>query len=348
MAVVSRSDVEVVVVGEGAVAAAVAWHLAREGREVLILPQSGTGRGEPAAPVAVRPEELASAAPVVASVRWWRQVEAETGAALLSLTDGVDHGAPLRTAALARRLTEANVPHVWLRPDEAERRWPGMAFGGPVLHQPGNAGRLRPAQAARALRAAAVGWGAVVEPAVRVRSVAVDGDDRVRLRTSAGPVRARRLVVAAGAASAGLLPYLPVPSPRVISSCVAGFTPLGINPCIPLENNWPIFADRRRAAAVAGVPDPCGQVVVALEDAGDQPAALRCLLDYVTERLPGLDSTAPSELERARVETADGRPVLASFGPVALGYGFSDRAIPAAPAIGRELADLALGARQPA
>ena len=48
------------------------------------------------------------------------------------------------------------------------------------------------------------------------------------------------------------------------------------------------------------------------------------------------------------METADGRPVLTAFGPVALGYGFSDRAIQAAPAIGRELADLVLGVRQPA
>ena len=55
---------------------------------------------------------------------------------------------------------------------------------------------------------------------------------------------------------------------RTVQEQVAGFPPLGINPCIAWENNWPIFVHHTGPAdgwpvPVYGTPDPCGDVIVA-------------------------------------------------------------------------------------
>jgi sarcosine oxidase len=349
MSVGSRTDVDVVVVGRGAVAGAAAWHLARDGREVLLLAHPGTGSCPGAVAVPFRsgePEPTVALAAAAASM--WREVEAETGAALLSLADGVDHGDAARTAAVAEALTTHDIRSTWLAPDEAQHRWPGMVFRGPVLYQPEKTGRVRAGQAARALQAAAVGQGATVEWNGPVTGVAQSGGDHVVISTEDGSVRARRVVVAAGAASARLLPRELTTALRTVQEQIAGFPPLGINPCIAWENNWPIFVHHTGPAdgwpvPVYGTPDPCGDVIVAF-DAGGQGEVprLRTLQGYVAEMLPGLDSTAPVLVESTHTETADRRPVLSAAGPIIVGAGFAGRGTALAPALGRVLADMAL------
>jgi sarcosine oxidase len=349
MSVGSRTDVDVVVVGRGAVAGAAAWHLARDGREVLLLADAGTQPCPSAAAVPFRSgEPEPTVALAAAAALMWREVEAETGAALLSLSDGVDHGDPVRTAVVAEALATHDIRSTWLEPDEATQRWPGMVFRGPVLHQPDRTGRVRAGQAARALQAAAVGQGATVEWNGPVAGVTQAGDEHVVVRTEDGSVRARRVVIAAGAASERLLPTGLAPSLRTVQEQIAGFPPLGINPCIAWENNWPIFVHHTGAAdgwpaPVFGTPDPCGDVLVAFDAGGrgDSPR-LRTLQGYVAELLPGLDSTAPVLVESTRIETGDRRPVLSAAGPIIVGAGFAGRGTALAPALGRVLADMAL------
>jgi sarcosine oxidase len=172
----------------------------------------------------------------------WRDLESETGASLLSVTGGVDHGDPHRTTVLAESMAAHGIPHLWIDPDEAARRWPGTRFDGPVLHQPDRTGVVRAEQAVAALTAAAVGRGAVVRRSTPVSAVRVHDDDLVEVVTPAGRLRARRVVVAVGAWTAGLLDGLvTLPPLRVTQEQPALFPLRGINPCAPSEFAWPTF-----------------------------------------------------------------------------------------------------------
>ena len=352
MAVGSPTDVDVVVVGQGAVAGAATWHLAREGVEVLLLshPEVGPRPSE----VTVSSRSDAPVGVATSAEPMWRRVEEETGASLLSFTDGVDHGDIARTELVADALAAHRIPYVWLDPDEAGHRWPGMVFRGPVLHQPGRTGRVRSAQAARALRAAAVGHGAAVEWNVPVTGVEPRGGDRVVLTTGNGPLRARRVVVAAGSASVRLVVGQQLAALREVEQRVAGFVPLGVNPCIAWENNWPVFVHHTGAeegwpAPVHGTPDPCGDVMVAFSGGSRSFCpSLPQLRNYTEQMLPGLDAGSAVVAEATRTETADRGPVLSTVGPVVIGAGFSGSATPAAPALGRVLADMALVDLRPA
>jgi sarcosine oxidase len=335
----------VVVVGQGAVAGAAAWHLARYGRDVLVLPYPAGEAPTLEATTPLRARGARSLATAAAAESWWREIEAESGASLLGFTDGVDHGDPARTAAVAEELVAFTVPHIWLGTTEAQLRWPGMLFEGPVLLRPNGAGRLRPAQATRSLWAAAVGRGAVVERAARVISVVPTGDDRVRVTTDTDVIRARKAVVAAGVASAAVLSETALPRMRAVSACVAAFRPLTSNPCIPLENNWPIFIHRAGAshswpADVAGTPDPCGDVIVGFESVDRRPTPAQ-LRDYVAGALPGLDATEQVMVDRTWVETFDRRPLLAEYGPIVVGAAFAGQGLPLAPVVGGALAKIA-------
>jgi glycine/D-amino acid oxidase-like deaminating enzyme len=79
--------VDVAVVGAGALGAAVAWHLARRGARVALLERCGAGQVWRAAGHALweetdAPPRLADEASVI-----WREIERETGAALLHTGD---------------------------------------------------------------------------------------------------------------------------------------------------------------------------------------------------------------------------------------------------------------------
>lgn len=359
-------DTDVVVVGAGVVGAAAAWQLARRGVAVLLLDRFDAGHTHGAShgtcrllrPVgaADRHAELAAA-----SLPLWRELEALTGAELLHRTGGVDHGDPVRTAERAEVLAAGGMAHRWLDAEEAAARWPGLRFTGPVLHQPDRSGRIHADLAVSALTAAAIGEGAVVRRRVRVERVEVRGPQKVRLSTSGGTVRARRVVLAAGGWTAELAGAVAaLPALRVTEEQPALFPPLAVNPCVARDTDWPTVvhhlgaADAPPARAGYAVADPCGDVEVGLDGAGPpcgpdrrtfvpEPGRLRRLQDYVAAYLPGLDHRRPNPVSRTRTEVVDGGFVLAATGPVVVGAGFGGAAFSVAPAAGRVLAELATG-----
>lgn len=229
IAAAPAEEIDVVVVGAGLTGAAVAWAVGRAGQSVTVLGcpdaagpdgrHEGDGRwvarGEPNEPGVREPAGLlglrrAFADPELVrlsgrALRWWRQAEHESGAALLRLTGGVDHGLTGEPVRLARALAEAGVPHELLSSALAERRWPGLRFTGPVLYHP-QAGRVHAARAADALLRAAARSGAHVHRTATVGpwectgsgvSLTVREDGRERR------LRARRVVLATAAAFEG-------------------------------------------------------------------------------------------------------------------------------------------------
>jgi sarcosine oxidase len=366
---VARSA-DVVIVGGGVMGAATAWQLAARGRDVVLLERFGAGHTSGASHGASRIyRQTYTDAPyvrlAVEALRLWRDVEAESGAGLLTITGGIDHGDPERLGPLADSLRTHGIAHEWLGPAEAEQRWPGMRFDGPVLYQPDRSGRIHADHAVAALTAAAIGRGAQVHRNTRVTRIQVRGEDLVRVDTEDGAVvRARRAVVTAGAWTAGLLGDLvagglvALPPLRVTQEQPAYFPFSGTNPCIPHVADWPTFIHHTDAGGnddgVYGLADPCGDVKVGFHGVGPEcdpdrrtflpePAQLHLLQEYVRTWLPGLDHAHPEPISCTYTSTPDSSFVLERTGPLVVGAGFSGHGFKFAPAIGRVLADLATG-----
>lgn len=360
-------DTDVVVVGAGVIGAAAAWQLAQRGFEVLLLDRFDAGHTHGASHGSSRLFRPADATTrhvrvALVSLALWRELEAQTGAQLLQLSGGVDHGDPAQTALLAEELTAHGIGHRWLTADDAADRWPGLRFSGPVLHQPDLCGRIHADLAVSALTAAAVGHGAHVQRRTRVEAITVPGPDRVRVSTAVGVIRARRVVVAVGAWTAGLVSGLvELPPMRVTQEQPALFPPRAINPCVARDTDWPTVVHHREAGAgprggtAYAVADPCGEVKVGFDRSGTvcdpdrrtfvpEPGQLRRLQDYVAAFLPGLDHDRPDPISFTCTAPAGTGFVQTSAGPVVVGAGFAGSAFSVAPAVGRALAELATGA----
>ncbi len=197
---------DVIVVGLGAMGAAVSWQLARRGLEVIGLdryvpPHDGgsthgesritrlaVGEGDEYVPLVRRSHEL------------WREIEAETGDALLTQTGGVVIGGPgssfaTRTQKIAVRHA---IAHEALDGTELHRRFPMFAVGeaARAYYEP-DAGYVRPEAAVAAQLSLAATAGArlrLAEPALEWRS----SPEGVRVRTQEDVYDADRLVLCPG------------------------------------------------------------------------------------------------------------------------------------------------------
>jgi sarcosine oxidase len=351
-----------VVVGGGVMGSATAWALARRGVGVVLLERFGPGHSFGASHGRSRIYRSTYAQPhhqalVAEARRLWAELETETGTTLLHPAPGVTTAAPpglarLREVAVA--MGAAGVPHEWLSPTEAEARWPGMRFPGPVLHEPHTAGRVDADAAVTALQSTAVHHGAVVRHHRRVTAVEADGDGVVVRSAAGAAVRARSAVVAAGAWTGDVLGGLVhLPALRVTQEQPAHFAP------VSEDLTWPAFtADPDPAegwpSGVYGLHSPGEGVKVGFHGTGPEchpdartftaePGQLALLQEYVRRWLPGLDAEFPEPISCTYTSTASGEFVLDRAGPVVVAAGFSGHGFKGAPAIGRVLADLALG-----
>jgi sarcosine oxidase len=337
--------------------AATAWQLARSGRHVVMVDRFAAGHTRGASHGASRIYRQAYGSGrylrlAAEALPLWRELEAETGAALLTITGGVDHGEPAAVAEIAAALAAHDVRHDWLDPERAELLWPGMRFAGPVLHQPDRAGRINADQAVAAFTTAARWHGAEVHRPLAVTRMDVRGDDLVRVRTPEGVLSARRAVVTSGAWTSGLLDgIVPLPPLRVTQEQPAYFPFRETPPCVAREHDWPSFI-HHGPEDVYGLTDPCGEVKVGLHGTGPvcdpdrrtfapEPDGMAQLQDYVATWLPGLDHTRPTPISCTYTSTPDAEFFLERHGPVVVGAGFSGHGFKHAPAVGRVLADLA-------
>src|ERR1700710_1683314 len=94
---VSEYDVDVVVVGGGAMGSAAAWQLARRGVDVTLLERFIPGHTNGASHGASRIFRVSYPDQVYVDLareahRYWLELEDLTGAELLTITGGVEHG----------------------------------------------------------------------------------------------------------------------------------------------------------------------------------------------------------------------------------------------------------------
>ena len=333
--------------------AASAWSLVRRGWSVVMLEQFEPAHTRGSSHGGSRIFRLAYPDPfwielARAARDGWRELEADCGAELLVTTGSVDHGAPAGVQAIESALVAAGVPFDVLDPEEAQRRWPGMRFDGPVCHQPDGgrvASRARAASHDRRVRTAR--WCGALERAgpgaSRTRASASVSSPTTRPTTR----RSRSSPPARGSEPL-LAPRVSLPPLVVTQESAFHFAPRE-----PLP--WPSFI-HHGAAARYGLETPGEGVKVAEHHTGPvvtrfdarlrrRPGCARARRRASSQRwFPGLGPEPVSEVTCLYTNTATEDFVLDRVGPIVVVSACSGHGFKFAPLIGRMAADLADGA----
>jgi sarcosine oxidase len=345
---------DVVVVGGGAMGSATAWHLARRGRDVVLLEQFEPGHGRGSSHGGARifryayPEDDYVRLAIHAE-RAFRELEDDAGESLLDITGGIDHGTPSRIDEQCDTFTRFGLPFERLTPDAAAERWPSMRFDRAVVAQPG-AGRARADATVAACQRRASDHGADVRFNQGPSTVRVIDDGRVEVVGNGWSVRARVAVVTSGAwlpdvvgTSVGMLPTMKVTQEQIVHFA----DPRGD------DVEWPSFIHHEdRVMSVYGLRTPGEGVKVGGHGEGpvvhpdarsfelDQ-SAVDARLRYLDRWLPGLDPTPVHGATCLYTTTADEDFVIDRVGPIVIGSPCSGHGFKFVPAIGALLADLA-------
>jgi sarcosine oxidase len=337
---------EIVVVGAGVMGAATAYALARAGHEAVVLEQFELGHARGSSHGEARifrfvyddPHWVAQAQ---RALPLWRELEAETGEAVLTTTGSLDvgPGTDERVAALSECGVEFDVL------DGADLPSPlRIERGTPALVQR-DGGVLNAARAQRAfLRGLSV--------RERTRVARLDGDGRVYL--DGETIEAQAVVVTAGAWVSGLLHPLGINPPVTPTRESVAYFPVAAGYGLPTIIDWRLpegYALPRPGDSVYALPSPEGLKVgvhrtgprTDPDDEGTvDPEAVRCAGDWVAEHV---DGAGPEPL---RTETClytnmpDQSFLLERRGRVVVGSPCSGHGFKFAPLVGRELAALAL------
>jgi sarcosine oxidase len=348
------SDAEFVVVGAGLLGLAAGCELARRGREVIVFERACVGhpgagsKGECRIfrlgyddPRYVRMAQLA--------LPLWRQLEAETGTALLTTTGQLTFGPG--ADVLADALAEAGAPFERWPATEVGRQFPEVAAPdtGTAVYEPAS-GVINAARCLAVLRSRLEGR---LHEGTDVRALHEDGGG-VTVETSAGPVRAASVICCAGPRSSRLLATAGIHLDlRASLAQVAYFQPRG-----DAAAKVPIVVERGEQMFYA-LPTPETELLkvgrhhvgppVAPEtaDLDPDPLADLSLAEPVARLLPGFRAQ-PLSSERCFYDNSpDEDFVLDRVGRVTFGAGTSGHGFKFGPLLGEVLADLAEG-RSPA
>jgi sarcosine oxidase len=348
-------DAEVVVVGAGITGAAAAHELARGGSDVVLLEQFALGHDRGSSHGTSRIFRLAY--PEARYVRLaqralesWRELEAAAGTELIVPVGSLDLG-PIAVAH-ARALAGCGVRHELLYGNEVSGRWPiAVRAEARALFQP-DGGVILAARAHALLLDGAREAGAEIRGNTRVTGLARDGG-AVSVETTGGEtLRARAVVVAAGAWAQPLLdPHgvglaaVPTRETVVFFDHDADGVPTVIDDDLrPTELRRPGEVGYALAA-------PPGELKVGLhhsgpvadpDDSGEpDPAICEWAAGWVARRFPGAHP-APRRAETCLyTNRPDESFVLERHGNIVVGAACSGHGFKFGPLHGRVLAALA-------
>jgi sarcosine oxidase len=257
-------DAEILVVGAGVTGAATARALALAGRDVILLEQFEIGHDRGSSHGASRlfrlsyPDErwvrLAQG-----SLEGWLELEAECGERLLRQTGSLDLGSFVR--ANARALAACGAAYEHLDSAEVAARW-NVAWegGGGALFQP-DGGVLLANKALQALVAGARDGGATVFERTCVRELLAQRTG-VRVITDREEIRARAVVVAAGAWAQRLLSGLDIDLPVIPTRETVAHVSL------PRAESLPALIDETTPTTASHAVQRAGEVTYAVHSPG--------------------------------------------------------------------------------
>jgi sarcosine oxidase len=355
---------DVIVVGAGTMGSMALWRLARRGAVAVGLERfapghdRGSGHGESRMTRTAYFEGPEYVPLVQAALPLWRELEAEAGAELLTMTGGLMIGRPdgELVAGALRSARAHGLACELLGPADVSFRHPQhrLAADEVALWEEG-AGVLRPEPAIRAAaeRAAALGAGLVT--GVVVTGIEADAAG-VTVRAGGEVHRARHAIVCAGAWLGGLLPDLglPLAVERQVMVWFPAPDPAAFGP-----DRFPVFVHDRPDRTGYGLPSLDGATVkVAIHHGGrpaDPDALDRVVTDadvapasaFVAETLQGLTPVPSRTAVCMYTNTPDRHFVIGPAGipnvtvvSACSGHGFKF-----APVMGEIAADLALEGR---
>jgi sarcosine oxidase len=359
------ADVDVIVIGLGGMGSAAAAHLAGRGARVLGLEQFspahalGSSHGGSRIIRQAYFEDPAYVPLLRRSYELFEQLEADSGADLLTVTGGLYLGTPdgETVAGSLRAAKEWDLPHEVLDADEIRRRFPTFD---PADDEVGLyeaiAGFVRPEATVTAHLEQAVSRGAELrfeEPALEW----ADDGDGVRVSTAAGTYTAQSLVICPGAWAPQLLADLEVPL-TVERQIMYWFQPDGgVEPFTP--GSHPIWIHGDGGDQLYGFPaidGPDGGVkaaffrrgVVTTPETIDRevrPEEAGTIATHLREFLPTMPDRLVTAVACMYTTTPDQHFVIAPHPRherVTVACGFSGHGFKFVPVVGEVLADLAL------
>lgn len=357
-------DADVVVIGAGAAGSSTAWHLARRGRDVVVLERFARGHAWGSSHGSTRIFRVAYRDPLYSrlaaeSIPLWRMLEREAGETLLEQTGQLDHGFPTAIDEIEATLRAGGWAFERLTPAQARERWPGMDFDESVIYSP-DGGRVFADRTVEALLRLAEGAGAQVrfeDPALALEPAG----EGVRVVTASDEITASMVVVSAGGWVTqidGLGSFgISLPRLQVTAQAPVHF---GIRP----GYSFPSYVhhvgsdavDHTFAYGAYGLESPGEGVKVGLDtmDVIDDLAsrslevpdsAIEAAADYAHRWLPGADTSVASAVSCLFTMTDDSHFILDRRGPVVVMSPCSGHGFKFTPILGALAADVVEGAQ---
>ena len=350
-------DVDVLVIGAGLAGSATAWALAKRGVDAHVVESGAEGHKAGSSHGSSRIFRRAYPEAEYVNLtgraeQLWQELGAENGEPLLRRTGGIDHGPNRGLEQIQRTFNDLAVPSEMLSAEEAEARWAGMHFEGPVLYTP-QSGVIDSDATLRALMTGASRRGVQTSFDAPVEQVEQQGDG-VLVHSEQGSIRARRVVVAAG----GWVPEL-VPGdiarrlPNITVTQQQVFHFVRRQP----EIEWPVLIHKDVDEIYALPSGSDGGLAPAFkigehERGAVTPAAGRDyvvdsssrerMIAYVQHWLPGLEDQVAAEITCLYTTTDDRDFVLDRVGGIVVASPCSGHGAKFTPVLGELLADLAL------
>lgn len=354
---------DVIVLGGGTMGSAAAWALAKRGARALVLEQFshvhafGSHGGKTRIIRHAYAESPAYVPLVQCADDLWLELEREAGEKILHRTGGLELAAPGYGHAAAAResATIHGLPHEWLSPAEANRRWAGVSIPEEwdVLYSP-QAGFLLTEPALRSLARLAGRLGMELHQDEPARDWGAT-EDEVWVRTDQATYRADRLVITAGAWASSILADIGLP--LTVLRKVLWW--LAVDDPAPFAlGRFPVFITDSPAGEIYGFPIHGHPGLKIAEHSGGRPTT-----PDAVDRVARDDEKAPVVALGQRIFGGVSDRVLESVvclytmtpdhnfvvdrhpasSRVVLGAGFSGHGFKFATAIGEHLAALALG-----
>lgn len=342
---------EVVIVGAGLMGAASAWQLAGRGVETLVLeqfePATEHGSSHGSARIVRRAYPQDDYVTLTGEAfELWHELERQCDRTLIRTLGGIDHGVRRDPVAISQALERAGIEYDLMPPSDAESRWPGMRFEGPVLFH-AQAGTLDAEGAVAGLLQVAQQQGTQLRSGVSVSALEPDADGVV-VHTDHGDVRAGTVVVAAGAWCEGLVGEL-VPLPPLAVSEHRVFHFHRADESV----QWPVTIHRSALdiyhlpGGRDGGPGDARKIAEHIGRAADprrrdpeiDEAARERMVDYVTRWLPGLVPTPFGETTCLYTRTPTEDFVIDRAGRVLVASACSGHGAKLSSVVGRLVAD---------